>query len=984
MRINKFPGLVQAASPYGLPPGTAVEQNNVMSLVPGQLTVRGGSKKLADSFSRMVEMWGYSIGSGKSEVILAQSETGEIYEFANIGNNGAATKKNSGEFSGDHPVTFSQGRRGEVYIYQGYGKRGLIRGVDGSVRRVGVDAPPEKPQIAIDSTPSYYVARVDITDPGNGYHLPPSVTIGAPPGDGVTPQPTGSRTAKAVCRIANAQISEITVTDGGKGYTTAPCVQFSNPSSGPATGTGAAASVALEAGSAGGNPDTGIVYWQIVQVPYYWWLCLADYQKVGNGYIVPATGGSGTGAKAIFYIDPAATSCVDPSATYDGTDMLTMGVKVEVWDFGTGYQPTDVVTATVRTASNYDNGNYLGQYGPRCSPNNPQNTALCQLVAKGFMFNTAGAPDRITISQASPSRQRRINPTPANAGSGYRTPPSFTTEDGDIIRSEINCAGQITKLILDNPNKLYLFPPKLIDPNGDVGKATALAITRPTFRGKYQCYLRFVNDSVSVNSGGPLYSSLSPVNEVDCGDGASKLTWSEVTVPTGATSVELWRSSADQAITLFRVAKIGAASDAFGSWVDKLSDYDLTNPDREGFLAMPILLSDGSLNANRFGIAPGTFAVGVVYQDRTFLAVDTTGEKPNTILYSEADEPESVPDVNELILQTNVRDTDYITALIPYAGALLVAQTRHCNRLTFVSDPGNDAQTSLIAYRGCLNQRCWDIYQGTAYLLDENGLYSISDGGQVEHLSFAVDSLFRENTDPGLPQIDFAKRKWFFVRSDRVLGLIRVHVAYTGDDGIYPTRQLVYDPDTKAWWTESYPTTFSAATEIRDDNGRIALVHAGDGALYRLGTGLTDDGAPVSYSFKTGNIPFITDAVKGGGTANNRNVSVVYKPTAEPCNLNLSLFYNGSKEPRANVIRRDRGVGFIHDDETPSAYVDLSSRPHEDAESHGIARALFLGRTLEDIYGTDTHLAVQLHGQQTSAGPVILYSVELEGVEESS
>lgn len=981
MRISKFPGLVQAASPYGLPPGTAVEQNNVMSLVPGQLTVRGGSKKLADSFTRMVEMWGYSVGSGKSEVILAQSETGEIYEFANIGSNGAATKKNSGEFTGDHPVTFSQGRRGEVYIYQGYGKRGLIRGVDGTVRRVGVDAPPDMPSITIDTDTSYYVARIDITDGGNGYHLPPNVTIGTPPGDGISSQPAGSRQATAVCRISAGQINEVEVTDGGRGYKTTPCVQFTDPPNGFATGKGAAASVALEAGSVQGNPDTGIVYWEITQVPYYWWMCFSDYAKEGNGYIVPAVGGSGTGAKAIFYFDPANSSgCIDPSATYDGKDLLTMGVRVEVYDFGSGYLPTDVVTATVRTSATFDIP-FAGTVGPRCTQGAA--VAACQLVAKGYMFESNGAPDRLTIISASPTKQRRVNATPEYVGSGYRTPPTFTTEDGDTIRSEINCAGQITKLILDNPNRLYLFAPKIVDEDGDVGKATALAITRPTLRGKYQCYLRYVNDSVPESSGGPLYSSLSPVNEVDCGDGAGKLKWAQVSIPDGATSVELWRSSADQAITLFRVAKIGDADDAFGDWVDDLSDYDLTNPERDGFLAMPILLSDGSLNANRFGIAPGTFAVGVVYQDRTFLAVDTTGTKPNTIMYSEADEPESIPDINELILQTNVRDTDYITALIPYAGALLVAQTRHCNRLTFVSDPGADAQTSLISYRGCLNQRCWDIYQGTAYLLDENGLYSINDGGQVEHVSFAVDSLFRENTDPSLPQIDFSKRKWFFVRSDRVLGLIRVHVAFIGDDGIYPTRQLVYDPDTKAWWTESYPTTFSAATEIRDDNGRIALVHAGNDALYRLGTGLTDDGTPVPYSFKTGNIPFITDAVKGGGTANKRNVSVVFKPTEEPCNLNLSMYYNGSKEPRANVIRRDRGVGFIHDDESPLAYVDLSRRPHEDAESHGIARALFVGRTLEDIYGTDTHLAVQLHGEQTDAGPVILYSVELDGVEES-
>lgn len=42
IRISKWPGLVTAASPYILPAGGSVEQINAQSLIPGQLTVRGG------------------------------------------------------------------------------------------------------------------------------------------------------------------------------------------------------------------------------------------------------------------------------------------------------------------------------------------------------------------------------------------------------------------------------------------------------------------------------------------------------------------------------------------------------------------------------------------------------------------------------------------------------------------------------------------------------------------------------------------------------------------------------------------------------------------------------------------------------------------------------------------------------------------------------------------------------------------------------
>lgn len=40
--INKWGGLATNASPYAIPPGSAVTQVNVQCLVPGQLTVRQG------------------------------------------------------------------------------------------------------------------------------------------------------------------------------------------------------------------------------------------------------------------------------------------------------------------------------------------------------------------------------------------------------------------------------------------------------------------------------------------------------------------------------------------------------------------------------------------------------------------------------------------------------------------------------------------------------------------------------------------------------------------------------------------------------------------------------------------------------------------------------------------------------------------------------------------------------------------------------
>jgi len=1005
MRITNFLGLYQAASAYKLPPGAATEQFNVMSLIPGQLTVRGGMKTILKVTNRLLEMWGLSVGSGKTDTVLAFDDAGYLLEIKNLVGTETTVSKKLTTLRPEFPVSFCQGRRGEVYIYQGYGQPGLVRGSDGTLRPVGLGAPAAMPGITIDSSPSFYVARIDLTDVGNGYNLTPSVYIGPPPGQSgaivsssaggtshqaidllgdtssyllqspIDPVVVGGRQAKAIARIGNAQVSEVEVTDGGTGYTSTPCVQFRDQPGLAVTGTGAAAALKLKKGFAAGDPETGVVFWEIFEWPVNYWMCLSEYRREGNGVIVPATGGKGSGAKVIFFFPEAFWGKIKCYNAGDGTDLADYTITAQVYDFGSGYEAGDEIVATLHTAAGFSAGY---ENGPNCST-----TARCQLKARGYCISDPSCPDKLTISETNTYKQRQIDPKPANAGRGYMTPPTFTTDDGDTFKTEVDCYGRITKLLLENPNKTYLFPPKLLNTDGEVGGARGLAIMRPTLRGKYQCYYRWVNANVPATSGGPVRSSLSPVNEVDCGDHAAKLTWRLTDPkPTWATGAELWRSTGDQAITLFRVTTILDPAQPFE---DKLSDYDLTDVNRDGFEAMPILLDDGSLNANRFGVASPDFSIGIVFQDRKLLMGDTTGKEPNTIAYSEADEPESMPETNRLILQTNVRDTDYITAGIPYAGAVLVMQSRHCNRLNWVNNPAMNATTALVAYRGCVNQRCWDIYLGDAYVFDDFGLYKINEQGQVESLFDALSTMVMTNTDASLPTIDFSKRKWFFVRADRNLGVIRIHVCFDGDEGDHPTRQIVYDVDTKTAWMEGYPSQFLCSASIRGADGQLTHVTAsvaksnGEAGIVQFAQGLTDDGAPIPWAWKSGNLAFITDeSAKNGDQQNSRTVSVIHRTAVTKCLLYLQLFYNNSTKPRGNVAERIRGVGFIADNESPQSYIDLA---RDDGESNGVARAVFAGRTIRDFGGSDAHVAVRLFGQQDDAGPVILHGIEVMGVE---
>jgi hypothetical protein len=140
---------------------------------------------------------------------------------------------------------------------------------------------------------------------------------------------------------------------------------------------------------------------------------------------------------------------------------------------------------------------------------------------------------------------------------------------------------------------------------------------------------------------------------------------------------------------------------------------------------------------------------------------------------------------------------------------------------------------------------------------------------------------------------------------------------------------------------------------------------------------------PVYYSFQSGNLEFTTDTQNPkSATVQNRQVSVVYQPTDKSSVLNLETYYNGAAYPRSNVVTRDRGTGFVHSEDVPAATLDMKKTQIQDSEAHGVARALFAGRTLDDMSGTDRHIAVGLSGQQSVSGRVTIHVVDMYGVNE--
>lgn len=744
----------------------------------------------------------------------------------------AHTAPITNRFSRDSPVSMTQGRHGELIIAQGNGVRPARWSGEGEAVDAGMDAPTAAPSVSVNGPAKFYVARVDVTNPGACYYAPPAVSFKTGKSGSST------RPAKAAAYLSQAAVGEIRVLDGGKGYSTQPSIELSDTH-------GKGAVIEAELDEPPDNPTnsrkTGITTWRIVESGGGEFVAVSgvDYSITvnGNGQVRLGFGGWVRNSDP----NPGYTCGLGGASGVTGYSNVLVA-SVTGWTKGTdatvrlswrGGQLIAECTSLGRTQF-FTGATGLSQaapvrFGYGYDDNSKITITIAPVRGSGAIViegMTRGHPDNDEAPRY-PVKALHLK----SGGSGYLVAPQIKITSDSGFGAFATCkvqGGSVTEVLLENSGGGYKTPPNV---EVVAGGAEAFAISRAHLRGKYQCYYRYV-DATPEDKGGPIPSNLSPLKEIDAGEGAASASWS-VAPPTGrATKAELWRSTSNQATTLYRVATLIAT----GSFSDSLTDDELRDPDRDGYAAMPIILPNGELNANRFGVPPSDKAVVVRFQDRHWYGVDTSGKQPNTIYYSEVDEPESVPESNEIVLQQNARDADRLRAMIPFGSTLLLMQERRTFSLTFAKNPILDAQVTPLAYRGCLNQRCWDIYGGACYVMDQYGIYAITPTGQIESISDQIANLFRND-------IDFSAVKWSFLLVDAKTNTLRAFVPFREDSPSgFPTRALCYSLDTKAWWYEKYPQRITGGTQVRLSNGDFRCVYAGQSGPLLLNEGAADLG----------------------------------------------------------------------------------------------------------------------------------------------
>src|ERR1019366_8770390 len=139
-----------------------------------------------------------------------------------------------------------------------------------------------------------------------------------------------------------------------------------------------------------------------------------------------------------------------------------------------------------------------------------------------------------------------------------------------------------------------------------------------------------------------------------------------------------------------------------------------------------------------------------------FYSIGPAPAEARLLYYTMPGEAESWPVINALSLQ---EDGDSITGLMEMGSFLFILEARHTYRFTFQSDPAVDGFIFLSANRGCVNNRCWVIAEGTCYMMDYSGIHGF-DGSSSNTVSDPIQHLWR--SESAGPQINWTASELFF------------------------------------------------------------------------------------------------------------------------------------------------------------------------------------------------------------------------------
>ena len=452
----------------------------------------------------------------------------------------------------------------------------------------------------------------------------------------------------------------------------------------------------------------------------------------------------------------------------------------------------------------------------------------------------------------------------------------------------------------------------------------------------------------------------------------------------------------------------------------------------------PLLISTVNVGAQTCvaSSAATTTASGksyIIYPDPTYR---------RKLLYSEQDEPESVPLTNTITLQENTGDDDKIVGAHQYGTNLYVLTERHKYAVRWSEQPLIDGTAALVDDRGAFNHWCFAIYENTAYAMDDAGPYQFTIDGGSTPIGEAIQNLWTANSGD---RIDFSKKDKFFIQCDRAEEKIHFFVMFTSDTGTYPQRRLTLNLRTGTFDPCKFVNEFGAACYFMNSSKPRVLLGAKNEGLYLMDEGTTEGvvahvrGSPTSAnstvitdttaSFPAGVIGASVSIIDGTGKGqtrlitaytgttlttsswtttpdttsvylvgaidyqwrskrfefvenpdeNFRRARVSYLPTTGNFWADLRLYFNNDSSPVTFDVSQNMGDGVVIE-ETNRQDVKLKFQTADSAleNSVGFHQFDFSGRLCDQAH-TDRWVAVELRGYQGDDA-IEVYAVDVQGV----
>lgn len=198
-------------------------------------------------------------------------------------------------------------------------------------------------------------------------------------------------------------------------------------------------------------------------------------------------------------------------------------------------------------------------------------------------------------------------------------------------------------------------------------------------------------------------------------------------------------------------------------------------------------------------------------------AVAPEDDERLAIRYSEADKPESW-DTTSLIKPTPDPGSGSMVGLMSLGLNLNILFEHRIYSLAYVANPLKDGHVRRTAWRGCLNQRCFQVVDEIAYVMDQEGVYMF-DGQSVTDISGQIQPLFGGTGVWSLNKLTFEHAHSVRNPEEKT---IRWFVCLGGFR--YPKHALCYQYEHQRWWIEEYEHPVPASAAGRIDNRRRHLL----------------------------------------------------------------------------------------------------------------------------------------------------------------